>query len=65
MKIVVNHPDKIESILFLLRRDGFKNAAYDLLKKSIKAELELSRLSLLFTTVNGIYRKTALERPRS
>lgn len=63
--LVKNHPDYIESILFLLRRIGYKKAAFDLLKFYLRNSINLSGISYLFKTINRVYKIAALERKES
>ena len=56
------HPDKMESVLFLLRRAGHKETAYSYLKETIKAKIPLAQIMSLFNYVNSVYRTTALMR---
>lgn len=63
--LVMNHPSKIEAILFLLRRNGCKANAFEFMKDCIHYKLELGQIGSLFTTINRVYKVAALERKNS
>jgi hypothetical protein len=65
-RIVKEHPDRIEAILYLLRRKGCKHEALDYLKDCIDTYIELPALSQLFSAINISYKLTpVLERSRT
>ncbi len=63
--LVKDHPDRMEAILFLLRRTGCKHKSFAYLKQCLESGLELAKVSTLFATVNMIYKIAALERKSS
>ena len=56
------HPDRIESILFLFRRTGYRPQAFDYLKESIKKYLPLSEISKFFFIINKNYKQAIIEK---
>ena len=60
-----NHPNIVESILFLLRRDNYKALAFEKLRQALKQRVSLELLSFLFKNVNASYKAAALERKTS
>lgn len=60
--VVSDHPDRIESILFLLRRSNCKNFALQYLKKCIKGKIDIKLLSDFFDIISLHYKAAALEK---
>lgn len=59
---ILTHPDKTETILFLLRRKDCKLIAFNYLKISIRNSISLSNLSNFFAIIGGFYKVAALEK---
>ena len=56
------HPDLLESVLFLMRRVGCKQAAYACLKEAILRKVGIAGVSELFFRMNRVYKQAAVER---
>ncbi|CAG9318874.1 C18orf8_2 [Blepharisma stoltei] len=63
--LMQKHPSSIEAILFLLRRKGCKNQAFEFLKDSLRNKIELIKLGFFFNTLNKVYKIAAIERKKS
>ena len=60
--VVKNHPNHIESALFLFRRTGCKVQAYDFLKDCIRKYTHIKEFSYFFNTVNTNYKNNMVEK---
>jgi hypothetical protein len=46
------HPDRLESILFLFRRDGYRVLGFNCLRQALRSRISLAVLSSFFDTIN-------------
>lgn len=55
-KVVKEHPDRLESILFLFRRNGLRTLGFEYLCQAVRQAVPLLFLSSFFDTVNSAYK---------
>ena len=60
--LIAKHPDQVESTLFLLRRNNCKVVAFQYLKRIMKENIEIFKVSELFSIISGFYKIAALEK---
>ena len=63
--ITENHPDHVESILFLLRRGNCKSLALNYLKRILRNSVDLKLISELFSIFASYYKIVAIEKKKS
>ena len=64
INIATTHPDIVESMLFLLRRNNCKVFALQYLKKCIKNKIDLKLLLEFFSVISRSYKVAALEKKK-
>ena len=62
MNVIKYHPDRIEGILFLFRRTGYKTQAYDFFKDCIQKYINIKEISYLFEIISRNYKHSIVEK---
>lgn len=60
--VVKYHPDRIETVLFLFRRTGYKLQAYDFLKDCLRKYIHIKELSYFFSIINQNYKDAIIDK---
>lgn len=60
--VVKEHPDRLEGILFLFRRNGYRAHGLEYLRQALKNKVPLASLSLFFDEINSVYKRANQER---
>jgi hypothetical protein len=63
-EVIREHPDRLESILFLFRRSGYCALGCDCLRQALRSRIPLMYLSSFFEIVNSVYRAASQERSK-
>mmetsp|Transcript_2603 Transcript_2603/g.5893 ORF Transcript_2603/g.5893 Transcript_2603/m.5893 type:complete len:645 (+) Transcript_2603:1348-3282(+) len=61
-EVVREHSDRLESILFLFRRNGYRVLGFEYLRQAIRSKVPLIYLSTFFDTINSVYKIASQER---
>jgi hypothetical protein len=61
-EVIREHPDRLESILFLFRRSGYCALGFNCLRQALRSRIPLIYLSNFFVIVNSVYRAASQER---
>lgn len=62
-EVVKDHSDRLESILFLFRRSGYRVLGFEYIKQAIRHKVPLVYLSTFFETINSVYKLDSQEPP--